>query len=76
MHTAPTPSTGNHNSAAATLGPDEKLALVTLRTALDSLRVAEQACMAADFGSVHVLGPLERMRAELAEVIDVVMGRA
>lgn len=50
----------------------EKLALVTLRNALDAVRVAEQACMAADFGGVHVLGPLERIRAELAEVLSVV----
>ena len=54
------------------MGSDEKLALVKLRTALDAVRVAEQACMAADFGNVHVLGPLERIRAELAEIIAVV----
>jgi hypothetical protein len=54
------------------MGADEKLALVTLRTALDAVRVAEQACMAADFGNVHVLGPLERIRADLQEVVKVV----
>lgn len=50
----------------------ERLALVALRNALEALRVAEQACAAAQFGHVHVLDPLERIRVELAEVVAVV----
>lgn len=51
---------------------DERLALVTLRTALDAVRLARSACVAADFGHVHVLAPLERIAADLAAVVAVV----
>jgi hypothetical protein len=54
---------------------DEKLALVTLRTALDAVKVAATACEAADLSRMNVLEPLDRIRTELAEVAAVVEGK-
>jgi hypothetical protein len=54
---------------------NEKLALATLRTALDAVKTAARACVATDLSCMNVLDPLERIRAELAEVIAVVEGK-
>jgi hypothetical protein len=58
------------------LTSEERLALVTLQTARDALMVAIEACRLAGFGGVHVLGPLEQIRADLAKVSAVVEGKA